>query len=328
MINTAEIIATTDLHSYIEDHGGYSGDKRLFCPFCQTAEPHAPALSVYEDSWYCYGCQRGGDVIAFVEMLKDVDFKRACEILGGSNDISAAELAQIEKERADRRLKEAERKLQEAQAILEQLRKDRPWERYYDQAGQRGQKLWELRGIRADWQSFWELGFCPTSPWESSTLSIPVRGDYDWTVTTVKHRLLQNDTAGGKYRSEPSGVPAAPFICVPEKDTGPLFLVEGEIKAMVTCLTIDSPNVQVAGMPSIQPGERVLETFANHEPIYFCPDPDAFDKPGDPVQKVAETLGRNRVRVIELPDKIDDLIIAGVMDKDRLRNAVKRAHKI
>lgn len=328
MIDTAQIIAATDLQAYIADHGGYSGQKRLWCPFCQLSSRHTPALAVYEDSFFCYGCQRGGDIIEFVMAYNQVDFKQACEVLGGSREISAAELARIEKERADQRLKEAERKLAEAQRILEQLKRDRPWEKYYEQSGERGRKLWEMRGIPADWQSFWQLGYCPTSPWSSPTISIPIRGDYDWTVTNVKHRLLGVEEYGGKYRYEQAGIPAAPFICQPKLDKGPLFLTEGEIKAMVACLTIDSPNVQVAGLPSIMPGESVLKVFADHEPIYFCPDPDAFDKPREPVLKVVATLGKNRVRVVELPDKIDDLIIAGVLDKDRLRNAVKRARRL
>jgi hypothetical protein len=245
--------------------------------------------------------------------------------------LSPEEIARLNKERAEQRLLEAERKIAEVQRTIESLKRDRPWEKYYEHAGQRGRKLWELRGIPEEWQGFWQLGYCASSPWKSPTLSIPVRGDFDWTVTNIKHRLLMNDDVRGKYRYEKSGIPAQAFICLPDLNSGPLFIAEGEIKAAVTCLTIDDSNLQVAGIPSVQPNEQILGVFENHEPIYVCLDPDAYEKrnPKQPpaIEKVISFLGNERVRVIELPDKIDDLIVTGVLNQARLQNIIKRARK-
>ncbi|MBP6945187.1 hypothetical protein KBD61_04525 [Patescibacteria group bacterium] len=46
------------------------------CPFHLD---NTPSLALYEDtnSFYCFGCGKGGDVIRFVESLYDCGFKEA-----------------------------------------------------------------------------------------------------------------------------------------------------------------------------------------------------------------------------------------------------------
>ena len=111
-------------------------------------------------------------------------------------------------------------------------------------------------------------------------------------------------------------------MCDPDRKSGPLFLCEGEIKAMVTFQTMDSTMVQVAGMPSKRPSDTLLETLKDYEPIYLCPDPDAFHD--NSVAKLCDSLGK-RVRIVQLPGKIDDLINAGMLDKAGLRRYVRHA---
>jgi len=50
------------------------------CPFHQETKPSFtvdPGVGL----WYCFGCDRGGDVISFVMEMADVGFVEACEIL-------------------------------------------------------------------------------------------------------------------------------------------------------------------------------------------------------------------------------------------------------
>ena len=51
------------------------------CPFHEEAEG---SFTVYTDTqrFYCFGCKAKGDVVDFVQMLKDLDFKEAMEYLG------------------------------------------------------------------------------------------------------------------------------------------------------------------------------------------------------------------------------------------------------
>lgn len=52
------------------------------CPF--HAEQH-PSFTIFPSSqrWWCFGCQRGGDVIDLVRLLEGVSFREAVEALGG-----------------------------------------------------------------------------------------------------------------------------------------------------------------------------------------------------------------------------------------------------
>ena len=54
---------------------------RGMCPF---HEGKSPALAVYSDSqsWFCFGCSEGGDVITLIQKLHGYDFNDACKYLG------------------------------------------------------------------------------------------------------------------------------------------------------------------------------------------------------------------------------------------------------
>src|SRR5690242_11944976 len=53
------------------------------CPF--HPDGGRPNLHVYADtqSWYCFRCAQGGDVIRFVERIAHVDFRAAVAIVDG-----------------------------------------------------------------------------------------------------------------------------------------------------------------------------------------------------------------------------------------------------
>jgi hypothetical protein len=212
---------------------------------------------------------------------------------------------------------------------------------YYEQAGQVGKQAWAGRGIDEAFRNFWQLGYCRDytlykkqendwrAYWQTPSLSIPIRG-YDWQVNNVKHRLERVPETGGKYRYEQNGIPAQPFICFPEQSTGPLFIAEGEIKAMVVYQTADNPHLQVAGLPSVKPHEDVYQLFKDHEPIYLCLDPDAYEHVGKatpPAWSVIKQLGTERVRFIRLPEKIDDLIVKYHLKKGWINTLMQTARR-
>lgn len=67
-----------DLKSIIEEYGirlRKSGKSWLgLCPFHN--EKH-PSFSVLEKYFYCFGCQKSGDVFNFIQEIEQVDFKEA-----------------------------------------------------------------------------------------------------------------------------------------------------------------------------------------------------------------------------------------------------------
>jgi hypothetical protein len=100
---------------------------------------------------------------------------------------------------------------------------------------------------------------------------------------------------------------------------GDVLIVEGEIKAMITWAamwtgpTLDddllTPNLWVVGLPGKSWKAEYLPAFEKCKRVFICLDPDA-DKEA---ARMAASIGE-RAKVIRLPDKIDDLILAGVLD--------------
>lgn len=54
------------------------------CPF--HADKKSPSLTIYPDnqSWYCFGCGKGGDVLDFIELVENTNFKGAVAVLGSA----------------------------------------------------------------------------------------------------------------------------------------------------------------------------------------------------------------------------------------------------
>ncbi|MFC1947965.1 CHC2 zinc finger domain-containing protein [Chloroflexota bacterium] len=74
-----EIIEIVNQYTQLKKSGKrYTG----ICPF--HAEKH-PSFTVYPEtqSWYCFSCNKGGDVITFIMLVNNTDFKGALDILRG-----------------------------------------------------------------------------------------------------------------------------------------------------------------------------------------------------------------------------------------------------
>lgn len=57
--------------------------KRGFCNCPLHKGDHTASLKVYDKSFYCFGCSRGGDIIHFVQLYNNLTFKEACEWISG-----------------------------------------------------------------------------------------------------------------------------------------------------------------------------------------------------------------------------------------------------
>lgn len=55
------------------------------CPFHHG--DRQASMKIYERSWYCFGCNAGGDIFDFVERMEGLDFKGAFLALGGEYDV-------------------------------------------------------------------------------------------------------------------------------------------------------------------------------------------------------------------------------------------------
>ena len=74
-----DIVAVIDGYTKLNKSGkNFSGK----CPIHQDKNP---SMTVYPENqtWRCYGCNKGGDVIAFIQEIEHTDFRGAVAILGG-----------------------------------------------------------------------------------------------------------------------------------------------------------------------------------------------------------------------------------------------------
>ena len=317
----------------------------FYCPFHNERTPGG--FHVWEDGYKCFSCGAAGDVIGWRMAYFDEPFVDAVTALNGGElqPLDPAKAARIAAEQAQRAADRLQSEIQKAQAALDELRRTQSWLEYYGNLSESesARQLWRDRGVPDAYQDIWQLGYDDNlrlwkndvgrwvSWWQTPTMTIPLWG-LGWQVNNVKHRLLNVPENGGKYRQEKSGIPPAPFIADPDITSGPLLLVEGEIKSMVSYITADNPSLQVAGLPSKTPAPEMFNEFDNYDPVYLCLDPDAYDPPGEDqptaVKKAILALGRERVRVMWMPNKIDDTINAGQLDKAGMRRLMNSARVV
>lgn len=289
------------------------------CPFCGGRD----RFVIFTDkdyphwNWFCRQCHPDNAWIDEINpnIREPLSPERAAEIAR-----KAEESLKREIERAERALKE----LKEAQA----------WERYHKQLDDEARERWESWGIPHFWQLYWKLGYDPDhvvwtgdTEWHTPTMTIPIFEVQTWDCLNVRHRLLNPPSKGDKYRPEKAGLPPSVWVAdvdCPMNVAKSVMVVEGEKKGAVTFITADNPTMQVVGVPGKNGLKLLPEMLEDAEPIYICLDPDATHQAVD----LAWTLGDDRCRVIELPDKIDDLILKYDLDKYWMRNVIRQAVKV
>ncbi|MGZ4314962.1 MAG: DNA primase [Gaiellaceae bacterium] len=152
--------AATEILPLVEDYirlrkagGTYKG----LCPFHQERTPSfvvTPARGTFK----CFGCAEGGDAIAFVEKLEQVDFVGAIEFLARRFGVELEyEEISPEADRARRRRERLEQLLERATAFYERML----WE---SEAGAFAREYLESRGLREEVSRQFRLGYAPGGP--------------------------------------------------------------------------------------------------------------------------------------------------------------------
>jgi hypothetical protein len=312
-------------------------EQRSACPL--HGGNNINAFAVYMDDtgkqrWKCFtGSCGSGDMYDFVMAWQGIDFVGAYRFLGGEQHPDPAKVTAAAHERAEHARVCAEEKANEYLRTLTDLRNAKTWLAYHQQLDQKpdARELWRKRGVPDDWQNFWQLGYCSSftagfdgGAWLTPTLTIPVF-DPEWNVMNIRHRLLNPPKPNDKYRPERPGLQAAPYIAYPSLgwDTDPIFVVEGEVKSMITFLTMwrkDEPAFQVIGIPGKNQFRGIVDQLQGHD-VYICFDPDA-------TQQAAEAARMVKGRYCTFPMKIDDAINAGALDKDGITRLMKMGRKV
>lgn len=86
------------------------------CPFHNEK---TASFKAYKRDFHCFGCQAHGSVFDFIMLMENVDFKKAFEILGGTNERPTAR-ARIRQYHAEKR--EAKRRAEWEETLREMYR--------------------------------------------------------------------------------------------------------------------------------------------------------------------------------------------------------------
>ena len=91
---------------------GVKVDRHDFCTCPFHKGDHTASMKVYDKSFYCFGCCKGGDIIQFVRLYHNLDFKEACEWISGERltrrtkeQMAIAEIKRKEEEKKKVRLR-------------------------------------------------------------------------------------------------------------------------------------------------------------------------------------------------------------------------------
>lgn len=337
-MDITSVVLANDLLAWAEKAGAQfhkeNAGWRSHCPI--HAGNNKSAFSVYEEGgkqkWKCHtGPCGGGDVVDFVMKWQGCDLKAAYEILGGERKPDPLAVARAAQEQAERAAAQLQSEIERSQRVLDDLRRTQSWLTWHANLleDDSRRQLWRKRGLPDDWQDYWQLGFCPKFTilhdgvnYNTPTLTIPVLDELDQLVN-VRHRLLSPPVPNDKYRPERPGLAAAPFIAYRTAgyDADRILVVEGEIKAAVTFSTIyrDTERLQVIGIPGKNAYRSIVDKLRGHE-VYICFDPDADAQ----AEQAAREVGG---KVMTIPMKIDDAILAGCLDRRSLYLRMKAARK-
>ena len=328
-MNVEAVLAKTDLFDLVEKAGGQPDRSgRCACPIHGGKDTNA--FHIYTEAgkqkWKCFsGDCGGGDAIDFVRAWRGWDFKQSYEFLGGDTQYDPAEMKRLADERHARAQAELEDKQRRMEAARKELQVAEKHLYYHQTMGQWARDQWTARGLDEGLQDFFTLGGCAdflVGEHHTPTLTIPIFSE-ESVLLNIKHRLLNPKNPKDKYRPETHGLGAfPPLLAVPAMgyDGEMVVVVEGEIKAMVTWAHLPAFDFQVIGVAGKNAFKPLAEKLQGKN-VVVIPDPQG--------EKEAVELARAVAgRVLTVPDKIDDYLIAADVKSDNFYQALRQARRV
>src|SRR5258708_8007668 len=181
----AEVKAKLDLVKIVGEHLRLTKrNKELWglCPFHQEDSPSFK-VNPQMQTWYCFGCERHGDVFTFIELIEKTDKRGALQLLAERAGVELKKLSPEQKERSDSR-----RRLLEMLKLAAQYYEYVLWS---NPAGEPGRKLLESRKVTEETARRFQLGFAP-----------PGRGSAEY--HRAKKKSLQDAQDAGLMRRDGS----------------------------------------------------------------------------------------------------------------------------
>lgn len=216
------------------------------------------SLVIYDDRWHCYGkCDRGGDVIAWVQDYHRLSFPEACEWLSPGSTTPVAPVPHREtahKAQPMRQVRHATSAAKDAAASMPNEAScipDADWQaaarKIAQQAmdtlwGQEGKRAWrylqEERGLNEDTIIQAGLGYIPGNYREWRTiegLHVPCGITMPWTADQTLWGIKVRRAAGEQRYQQVNGgnIKGSLYLADDIQPGLPVLLVEGEFDALI-----------------------------------------------------------------------------------------------
>src|SRR6195256_633775 len=151
----AEVKAKVDLVKVVQEHVRLTKRNKDFWGLCPFHGEDSPSFKVNPQmqSWYCFGCERSGDVFTFVELIEKTDKRGALQILAERAGVELKKLSPEQKERSDSR-----RRLLALLKLAAQYYEYGLWS---TPTGEKGRKLLESRRVTEETARRFQLGYAP-----------------------------------------------------------------------------------------------------------------------------------------------------------------------
>ena len=151
----AEVKAKVDLVKVVQEHLRLTKRNKDLVGLCPFHQENTPSFKVNPQmqTWYCFGCQRHGDVFTFVELIEKTDKRGALQLLAERAGVELKKLSPEQKERSDSR-----RRLLAMLKLAAQYYEYVLWS---TPAGEVGRRLLADRDVGEETARQFQLGYAP-----------------------------------------------------------------------------------------------------------------------------------------------------------------------
>jgi len=151
----AEVKAKVDLVKVVQEHVRLTKRNKDYWGLCPFHQEDSPSFHVnpQRQSWYCFGCERKGDVFTFVELIEKTDKRGALVLLAERAGVELKQLSPDQKDRADLRKR--------VLAMLKLAAQYYEYVLWKSPAGEPGRRLLESRRVGEETARRFQLGFAP-----------------------------------------------------------------------------------------------------------------------------------------------------------------------
>jgi hypothetical protein len=335
LYNIEALLSKNDLVEFAERAGAKfrktGGELRSHCPIHGGKNPNAFAVweELGKQKWKCFtrGCGVG-DVVDFIQVWQQKSFKDAVAFLGGEIIADPREMERLARERHLRAVQARKEALQQEEARRKELQAEEKHLEYHMNLKSNGYftEQWVSRGLDESWQNYFCLGGCTDfvidGGYHTPTLTIPIMNGSN-EVLNIKHRLLNPKNPKDKYRPERSGLGPFPyFLAYPNMgyDGDVVWVVEGEVKTMVLASINPEERWSYVGVPGMSQYKGLVDKLKGKNVVAVA-DPNAECE-------VAKFCKEVSGRMIQLPEKVDDLVVSHGYDGDWLRSMERQARRV